>query len=60
MPEAWELKNKLNPNNAEDRNVIAKNGYSMLEEYLNVLNQGWIMRKSWGAIRNIPKQVIRI
>jgi len=35
MPDAWELKNKLNPNNAEDRNVLAKNGYTMLEEYLN-------------------------
>jgi len=35
MPDAWELKNMLNPSNAEDRNLIAKNGYSMLEEYLN-------------------------
>ena len=35
MPDAWELKNKLNPNNAEDRNVLAKNDYTMLEEYLN-------------------------
>ncbi len=37
MPDAWEIKNKLNPNNAEDRNQIGADGYTMLEIYLNSL-----------------------
>ena len=35
MPDDWENKNGLNPNNAEDRNDIAEDGYTMLEKYLN-------------------------
>ncbi|MFI1773678.1 pectate lyase family protein [Thalassobellus citreus] len=35
IPDAWELKNKLNPNNADDRNNLSKDGYTMLEIYLN-------------------------
>ncbi|WP_308992176.1 pectate lyase [Mariniflexile litorale] len=35
MPDAWEIKNKLNPKNANDRNNIGKDGYTMLELYLN-------------------------
>ena len=35
MPDNWEKKNGLNPNNAEDRNTIDSDGYTMLEKYLN-------------------------
>ncbi|MFI1744062.1 pectate lyase family protein [Thalassobellus sediminis] len=35
MPDTWEMKNKLNPKNADDRNIIGKDGYTMLEIYLN-------------------------
>ncbi len=35
IPDDWENKNGLNPNNAEDRNDIAEDGYTMLEKYLN-------------------------
>ena len=35
MPDKWEKKNGLNPNNADDRNTIASDGYTMLEKYLN-------------------------
>jgi hypothetical protein len=35
MPDAWELKRGLDPNNAADRNAAAPNGYTQLEEYLN-------------------------
>ncbi|MFI1773675.1 pectate lyase family protein [Thalassobellus citreus] len=35
MPDRWEMKNKLNPKNAADRNIIGKDGYTMLEIYLN-------------------------
>ncbi len=35
MPDAWETAHGLNPNNAADRNVIAPDGYTMLELYLN-------------------------
>jgi len=37
MPDAWELKNGLNPSDKEDRNRIADSGYTMLEEYINAL-----------------------
>jgi hypothetical protein len=37
MPDRWEEERKLNPKNAEDRNVVGKDGYTMLEEYLNYL-----------------------
>lgn len=35
MPDAYEIKNKLNPNDASDAGRIAKNGYSNIENYLN-------------------------
>lgn len=35
MPDAYEIKNKLNPNDASDAGKIAKNGYSNIENYLN-------------------------
>lgn len=35
MPDAWELANASNPADASDRNVIAFNGYTKLENYLN-------------------------
>ncbi|MBM1105844.1 pectate lyase [Aurantibacter crassamenti] len=35
IPDDWEKKNSLNPNDASDRNKIGKDGYTMLETYLN-------------------------
>lgn len=37
MPDAWENKNGLNSNDANDRNKIVSDGYTMLEKYLNEL-----------------------
>ncbi|MFL1012129.1 pectate lyase family protein [Flavisericum labens] len=37
IPDTWELKNDLNPKNADDRNNTGKDGYTMLEIYLNSL-----------------------
>lgn len=37
MPDEWEKKNGLDPNNADDRNKVSKDGYTMLEVYLNQL-----------------------
>lgn len=37
MPDDWEIKNGLNPNNAEDRDNVAEDGYTMLEKYINGL-----------------------
>ncbi|MDL2241443.1 T9SS type A sorting domain-containing protein [Bacteroidales bacterium OttesenSCG-928-L03] len=37
MPDAWELANGLNPNDATDRNKVTKSGYTALEVYLNGL-----------------------
>ncbi|MEZ4883994.1 MAG: pectate lyase [Chitinophagales bacterium] len=38
MPDVWEKTNGLNPNNAEDRNTITEDGYTMLEKYLNSIS----------------------
>lgn len=40
MPDAWEKKNGLNANDANDRNKIGKDGYTLLEQYLNSLVSG--------------------
>jgi hypothetical protein len=37
MPDDWEKKNGLNPNNADDRNTVSGSGYTMLEQYLNAI-----------------------
>lgn len=37
MPDSYETANSLNPNDAGDRNVVAANGYTNLENYLNSL-----------------------
>jgi hypothetical protein len=39
MPDEWEKKKGLNPNDAADRNKTDASGYSMLEVYLNELVQ---------------------
>lgn len=35
MPDIWETKNGLDPNNADDRNNLGEDGYTMLEKYIN-------------------------
>lgn len=35
IPDAWELKNGLNPKDASDAAKISKNGYANIENYLN-------------------------
>ncbi|WP_224772907.1 pectate lyase family protein [Pelagicoccus enzymogenes] len=37
MPDAWETEHEVDPYNPADGNKIAKNGYTMLEVYLNEL-----------------------
>jgi hypothetical protein len=37
MPDDWEINNNLNPKDASDRNKVDKDGYTMLEKYLNEL-----------------------
>lgn len=37
MPDKWEKKKGLDPNDAGDRNDVASDGYTMLEKYLNSL-----------------------
>lgn len=38
MPDAWEIQNNLNPNDASDRNKTDATGYSMLELYINSIH----------------------
>ena len=40
MPDEWEVKQGLNPNNPADRNLTGEEGYSMLEIYLNGIHVG--------------------
>jgi hypothetical protein len=42
MPDEWEKKNKLNPNDSSDAGQMSKSGYSNLEVYLNELVEGII------------------
>ena len=35
MPDNWEMKNGLDPNDPADRNTVAPDGYTMLEKYLD-------------------------
>ena len=37
MPDDWELAHGLDPKDATDRNIVAPDGYTMLEKYLNSL-----------------------
>ena len=37
MPDAWEIAHSLDPKNPRDGAVIAKNGYTNVENYLNQL-----------------------
>ena len=38
MPNDWENKKGLNPNNSDDRNNVSADGYTMLEQYLNSID----------------------
>lgn len=38
MPDIWEIEKGLNPQNANDRNKVGNDGYTMLENYLNSIN----------------------
>ncbi len=38
MPDEWETKNNLNPNDDADRNKVVADGYTMLEKYLNSID----------------------
>jgi hypothetical protein len=44
MADAWELSKGLDPTNANDRNTVNADGYTMLESYLNTLS----------SIQNLP------
>ncbi|MBH8569895.1 T9SS type A sorting domain-containing protein [Microvirga sp. STS02] len=50
MTDAYEAANGLNPNNAADRQTIAANGYTNLENYLNGLVATVTATKPTGAV----------
>jgi len=39
IPDDWEQKNGLNPNDADDQNIISEHGYTFLEKYINSIKQ---------------------
>ncbi|WP_187262497.1 T9SS type A sorting domain-containing protein [Pontibacter beigongshangensis] len=46
MPDAWELAQGLDPNNANDRNTVGQDGYTNLEVYLDWLIEEGITTSS--------------
>lgn len=51
MPDAWETAMSLDPTSATDRNTVAANGYTMLENYLNgIVATPLAARKPAGAL----------
>lgn len=45
MPDEWETENGLNPNLADDRNIVGQDGYTMLEKYLNNIVPNQVSKK---------------
>jgi hypothetical protein len=45
MPDEWEIENGLNPNVADDRNIVGGDGYTMLEKYLNNIIPNLVSQK---------------
>jgi hypothetical protein len=45
MPDEWEIENGLNPNLADDRNIVGEDGYTMLEKYLNNIVPNQVSQK---------------
>ena len=60
MPDSWETSMGLNPNDSTDKNTVALDGYTMLEEYLNGLvpNTLPLSLLRFNATKNEDKQVV--
>lgn len=53
MPDDWEETNNLNPNDANDGMMIADNGYTNLENYMNSLVSDIMTQQNEGATTDI-------
>jgi len=53
MPDTWELANGLDPNNAEDRNILTPEGYTALEVYLAGLMGEDIVHSFTTAVKDL-------
>lgn len=53
MPDEWEIKNNFNPYDAGDGKLIAENGYTNLENYLNSLTNDIVMNQNKMSIPNL-------
>ncbi len=60
MPDSWEIAMGLNPYDSTDKNTVASNGFTMLEEYLNGLvpNTLPLSLLRFNTTRNEAKQVV--
>jgi len=54
MPDTWEIANSLDPNDPSDRNIVATDGYTMLEKYINGLVKDIISDVDDNKINAIP------
>ncbi len=60
MADEWEIENGLNPNVADDRNIVDEDGYTMLEKYLNNIESNLVSQKVCpGAASSILTSDIR-
>ena len=52
MPDDWETEHGLSNNDPSDRNIVASNGYTMLENYLNGIDTS-------SVVSNVPHPINR-
>jgi pectin methylesterase-like acyl-CoA thioesterase len=57
MPNSWETGNGLNPNDATDRGIVAANGYTNLENYLNNIISAAIITTSVNTLSTFSHNV---
>ncbi|MEG1586860.1 MAG: hypothetical protein RR346_08290, partial [Bacteroidales bacterium] len=57
MPDEWERKHGLNPNDSSDGVIIGKDGYTNLENYLNDLVSDIIFRQNEDAILSSSPEI---
>jgi pectin methylesterase-like acyl-CoA thioesterase len=57
MPNSWETSNGLNPNDALDRGIIAGNGYTNLENYLNGIVSAPVITTSVNTLNTFSHNV---
>ena len=59
MPDAWETANGLNPNDATDGALVAENGYTNVENYINSLVETITTNQNAGGTMTGDKETVQ-